>query len=484
MRRTSIVAPLLLIAIGALFLARNMYPELPLLDYLARYWPFLLVVWGVLRLAEVLFWVATDKPIPARGVSGGEWVLVIFLCLLGASVHAARGVTEWWPRNGVMIGGLDMFGESYDYPIGGEKQTSKTPHIVIESFRGNAKITGIDGDTVKVSGTRSIKSLDQNGADAANRDAGFELAGDSNEVIVRNNQDRLNGGRVRISAEMEIMVPKGATIEAHGRLGDFDITDVNGSVTIDSDNAGVRLQNIGGDARIDLRRSDIVRAVNVKGIFDLKGHGQDVDLQNIEGQVTVNGAYSGEIQLHNLSKPVRFNCQGIELSAEKLPGDVKMGLGDLTASNLVGPVHISGRSRDVTVSDFTNSLEIVIDRGDITLRPGLLPLARIDAQTRSGDITLALPAAAKFDLTASTSHGDVTNDFGSPIRTQSAGRGQELRGTVAGGPAVTLHTDRGPVTVQKGSGDEKMVAPRSEADHDADRSTAPASSKPLKKIEQ
>src|SRR5277367_1092677 len=114
MRRSSIVAPLLLIGIGGLFLARNMYPELPLLDYLAKYWPFLLILWGTLRLAEVLLWSVTDKPLPARGVSGGEWVLVIFLCMLGGSVHAVRGVSTWWPRSGITLGGLDMFGESFE----------------------------------------------------------------------------------------------------------------------------------------------------------------------------------------------------------------------------------------------------------------------------------------------------------------------------------------------------------------------------------
>ena len=48
--------------------------------------------------------------------------------------------------------------------------------------------------------------------------------------------------------------PKGATIEAHGRYGDFDVTDVAGNVEITSDNAGVRLQNVGGSARVDRSR--------------------------------------------------------------------------------------------------------------------------------------------------------------------------------------------------------------------------------------
>ena len=71
MRRHSVVAPLVLIGIGALFLARNLMPELPLLDYLAKYWPFLLILWGALRLGEVLFWAASEKPLPIAGVSGG-----------------------------------------------------------------------------------------------------------------------------------------------------------------------------------------------------------------------------------------------------------------------------------------------------------------------------------------------------------------------------------------------------------------------------
>lgn len=478
MRRTSVVAPLLLIAIGALFLARNLYPEIPLLDYLAKYWPFLLIVWGALRLAEVLFWSATDQPIPRSGVSSGEWVLVIFLCIFGASLHAIRGFNTWWPRN-VTIGGLDMFGESYDFPIDGQKQTGKVPHVVIEAFRGNARITGADTDTVKVTGHRSIRSLDEKRAETANQSMPFEISGDANAVTIHNNQDRLSGpDTVRVSAEMEITVPKGASIEAHGRYGDFDITDINGAVEVISDNAGVRLQNIGGDARVDLRRSDVVRAVNVKGLFDLKGRGADVDLQNIEGPVTISGAYSGVIQFRNLSKPLRFTGERTELNIEKLPGQVRMALGDFTASNLVGPIHLSTRSRDIEISEFTNPIEISVDRGDIDLRPGSLALSRIDARTNSGDITLSLPSGAKFDLTASTARGDVTNDYGSPIHAENEGRGAELRGVAAGGPAINAHTEHGAVVVRKASPDDKSASPK------PDVTEIPSPEKPLKKVEQ
>src|SRR5579871_5504098 len=205
MRRTSIVAPLLLIALGALFLARNLYPNLPLVDYLARYWPFILIAWGVLRLTEILYWSAVARPLPARGMSPGEWMVVVFLCIFGLSLHAVNGVQTWWQRDGFALRGLDVFGERFEYPVAAERATTKSPRVVIESFRGDARIVGreagrdagkdagADTDSVKVTGSKSIRSLEQRGADRANELAPLELAGDPNQVVIRTNQDRVAG---------------------------------------------------------------------------------------------------------------------------------------------------------------------------------------------------------------------------------------------------------------------------------------------------
>ena len=99
---------------------------------------------GRLRLGEVLFWGATDKPLPRSGVSGGEWVLVVFLCMFGASLHAVRGFNTWWPRNGLIGRAGHVRRELRVSDLAGRNTVSKTPHIVIESFRGNARITGVD----------------------------------------------------------------------------------------------------------------------------------------------------------------------------------------------------------------------------------------------------------------------------------------------------------------------------------------------------
>jgi hypothetical protein len=71
MRGRSIVGPFVLISIGAIFLLNNIRPELNLFSLFAKYWPFLLIGLGVLRLLEVLAYAAGSKPLPMRGLSRG-----------------------------------------------------------------------------------------------------------------------------------------------------------------------------------------------------------------------------------------------------------------------------------------------------------------------------------------------------------------------------------------------------------------------------
>ena len=455
MRRGSVIGPLILIGLGALFLMRNLFPEIPFGEIISRYWPFVLIAWGGLRLIEILMAAIMNKPIPRNGISGGEWMLVFLICIIGSSVYTARHYASWFPSGNWHRVIRDM-GESYDYPYtAAEKPCAKNCKVLIENFRGNAKITGTTDTAVKANGRATIRAFAQTDADSASKTTPLELIQQGDQVIVRTNQDRVSD-RLSVSSELEITVPAGSSIEAHGRMGDFDIQNVNGTVDIASDNAGVRLEKIGGDVRVDTRRSDIIRAIDVKGKVDLKGRGQDVELQNIDGQVNVGGTYVGQIQLRNLAQPLRYEDPLITVSLEKLPGQIHMGLGEFTGNTLVGPIRLNARSRDVQITDFTQSLDLTLDRGDVELRPGKT-VPKIEVHTRSGDIDVAFPAGAKLDLKASTDRGEAHNDFGAPLTLEESHRGATIIGN-SGGPQVRLETGRGAVTVRK-AGTEDVTFP-------------------------
>ena len=477
MRRGSVIGPLILIGLGLLFLSRNLWPDVPLADLISRYWPFLLIAWGLIRLVEILFWTMTAKPLPRNGVSGGEWALVFVICIVGATMYTAHNASSWFPSRAWRRVAINM-GESYDYTLAPvEKPCAKNCRILIESFRGNAKISGsADATGIKASGTETMRSFQQAEADNANKQTPLELIQQGDQIIVRTNQDKVND-RVQPSADLDITVPAGSSIEAHGRYGDFDVQAVTGSVNIASDNAGVRLENIGGNVLIDTHASDTIRAVDVKGTLELRGRGDDVELRNIGGRVTMNGTYVGEVQFSNLAQPLQWEDPLHLLAFEKLPGQVRVSRGEVTGSNIVGPVRIRSRSSDVQLSDFTQSLDLTLDRGDVDLRPGK-NLPRIEVHDRSGDLDLALVAGAKFDLRASTEHGDVNNEYGDGLHEDNSGHGGAIVGSIGGGPQLRLETGRGSVTVRKAREDEGITVPAA-PDTPAKPATPPKPAKPL-----
>ncbi len=458
MRRGSVIGPLILIGLGVLFLFRNLWPEIPMVELISRYWPFLLIGWGAIRLIEVLFWFMTGKPLPRNGVSGGEWALIFVICIVGATMYTAHNAPSWFPTGRAWRRVVVNMGESYDYtfaPV--EKPCAKNCRVVIESFRGNAKITGTTDMTVKASGQETVRSFQQADADSANKQTPLELIQQDDQIIVRTNQDKVSD-RVQPNAELDISVPAGSSIEAHGRYGDFDVQGINGNVNITSDNAGVRLENIGGNVQIDTQASDTIRAVDVKGSVELKGRGDDVELQNIGGLVTVNGVHVGDIQLSNLAQALRWQDPLGSLDLEKLPGQVRIARGDVSGNNIVGPIRLRGHSADIQLSNFTQALDLTMDRGDIDLKPGK-NVPKMEVHTRSGDIDLALPAGAKFDLRASTDHGEADNEYGDPLHEDTSGRGATIAGNTGAGPELRLETGRGSITVRRASADETTTFP-------------------------
>ncbi len=447
MRPRSMIGPLLLILIGVLFLLHNVRPELVSLETIARYWPVVLIAWGLLRLLEILVWWMTSRPLPSRGLTGGEWTLAIFIILIGSGIAFGYRHAPHLPP--VFIGGkgVELFGDAYDYPVSAQKPIDKVARVVVENQRGNTRIVGGDNQEIVVGGRKTIRAMEKSGADEADRKTPLEIIIQGDQAVVRTNQEAAPGRRV--SMDLEITVPRKINIQASGRYGDFDITNIEGSVEITSDNAGVRLQDIAGNTRVDLRRSDIVRAINMKGNVEVLGRGRDVELENVAGQVEVNGYYSGDLMFRNVAKPVTFRSGQTDMRLEKLPGQLHIDLGDFTASNVVGPLRLSSGTKDVQIEEFTGPVEIKVERGDLRLTPRKTPLAKIEASTDSGDVVLWLPQAAKFELSAETRRGEITNDYGAPLEAKSDIRGGAITGSVGQGPKISVTTGRGSITVNK-----------------------------------
>jgi len=211
----------------------------------------------------------------------------------------------------------------------------------------------------------------------------------------------------------------------------------------------VRLQDAGGGARVEMQRGGLVRALNVKGRLEILGRGEDLELENIEGGVAVNGYYSGDLTCRNLARPLLLQSGTTELRAEQVSGQLRLNLSGLTATGIAGPVRFKARSRDIRLTDIRGEIELELDEGDIFLAPRRSPTGRIRAATRSGDIEVALPAGSRLQLEAVTRRGGIDNLFGAPFEVSEEGGQAWLKGDAGAGPQVTLSTGRGRITLRK-----------------------------------
>jgi DUF4097 and DUF4098 domain-containing protein YvlB len=443
-RPRSITGPLILVLIGVVFLLNNIWRDIPLWRLVGDYWPVLLIVVGVVGLVEVLYHVsrgATPPPRPMAG-AGFFWIfIVVMFAVWGGARHGMR-------IGRIDAGGVSILGTDYTYDVSATGNTQGITRVVLDNLRGNLALKGEDAGDVKVTGRKTIRAFNRADADRAHQQSPIHVERQGDLMVIRAEEPR-STHMLSVTTDLDITVPRGLNIEARGRSGDLTIEDVAGTVDISNGRGDVRLNAIGRDVRVESSRSGLIRASDVKGNLDLEGRGGDLQIENVQGQVTINGEYSGTMEFRGLARPLHFQSARSDFRAEQIPGSVTLDLSEMKLQNVIGPVRFQTRSRDIQATDVTNSLELTVERGDIQVTETKAPLPKMEIRSHNGDITLAVPERAGFELDGRTGQGEIDNEFGSPLIGQTEGRSGTIRGRVGSGPQITLSTERGKLSVRK-----------------------------------
>lgn len=452
MRRASIAGPLILILIGTAFLVKNLWPEIRLFELVMNYWPFVLIGWGVLRLAEIVIAYTRGDNLPVAGISGGEWALVILFTVVSTSIW---GVDRWSREHfgRIRVGGLEVFGETFEYQLDPVSvKAGAKPKLIVENPRGAVRVNAAAGEEIVVSGRKAVKALDRSKADELSSQCKVEprVAG---ETVTLNVLGHEREGST-VTMDLEITAPAGASVEVRGRSGDVEVSEVTGGVRIDRESAGVRLNKVGGKVDIDIRRLEILRASDVAGDVSVRGRGRDIELEDVRGSVSVDGSYSGETHLKRITGVVRFQSSVTEFRMESVPGELDLSLSSLSATNVKGPLVMKAKSKDVQLTDVSESVQLDIGRGDVEIRQTRIPVSKLDIEVESGDIELALPPAAKFSINGETGRGEVANSFDDKLKVESVNRGARLVGSMGTGPELRARTRRGLLNLRKMSAAE------------------------------
>jgi len=313
---------------------------------------------------------------------------------------------------------------------------------------GSLSVKGGDDGDIKVTGRKTIRAFNHGDADRADQQTKVRAERQGDSLLIRA-EDYGAPRLIQITTDLDIAVPRGVSVESRGRTGDLTIDDVDGPVDVSAGRGDVRLNHIARDVKISATRSGDIHVTDTQGNVELEGRGSDIQVENIAGTVTINGEFGGTLEFRGIARPLRFASSRTEFHAEAVPGSVTMDLSNINLSGVTGPVRFRTGVRDIQATDVTGAMDLAVDRGDIQITVNKLPVPKIDAHTRTGDVTLSLPDKAEFEIDASTSQGDASNEFGGGLNQESTGRAATIKGQTGNGPLLTISTDRGTISIKK-----------------------------------
>jgi DUF4097 and DUF4098 domain-containing protein YvlB len=458
-RRHSVVGPLILIVIGALFLLRNFGYTIPLFPHFVKYWPLLLVLIGLVRLAEFFAARSAGRPAPVMG--GGTVFLLVVVIAIGVGVSAVlhgRNDINWGSvRDNVDMDDdfMRLFGNEYTYDGEVTQQISPGGAVRVNCDRGNITVNNWDQPQVKVVYHKRIFASSQGKADSTNQSTVPRVQVQGTTVEVQGNTE--GAGPKGVAADIEVYVPGKADVDLTSRRGDVSVSQRTGDVKVSSQRGDVTLDQVVGNVNVSTKHGSL-HASNLTGNLAVDGRLDDLALDSISGTVFITADIFGDTRLSKLQKGVTIRTSRTDLQFAKLDGDLTMDSGDLQGDGMLGPISLSTKAKDVNLRNLKGDIHISDDHGDINLESiSAAELGNLDLTTHHGDVHLSLPPKANFQYQIVTRHGDISSDFES-VRSQGHTGASTASGTVGkGGVKINVTSDTGDIEISKADG--SIVAP-------------------------
>src|SRR5208282_564232 len=255
----SIAGPVVLILMGILFLLGTMgIMDIHHLGSLfARFWPALLILWGVLKLIE--HEEAKRLGQPARGIGVGGVFLMLFIIMAGLIATQASRVD--WKSLGdhIQLGddqGLDeIFGGSTfnysgelsnDWPAGSNS-------LRINDDRGTITVNVSDDKKLKVAWRKKVRAENQQDADRYNTKTDPAITTADKAILLDANTQ--GAGDKGVTTDLDIYVPANSGLVITSGRGDVTIAGMSGSVEINHHRGEVNINDHTGNISLNLDRS-------------------------------------------------------------------------------------------------------------------------------------------------------------------------------------------------------------------------------------
>jgi DUF4097 and DUF4098 domain-containing protein YvlB len=417
--------------------------------WFAKYWPALLILWGVIKLIE--HEQAKRAGIQGRGIGVGGAFLMVFLIFAGLIATGVSRVDWGSFRDRLQIDDNDLNdifgGSSFDYNDELTQAIPKASTLRVNNERGSVTVNVGDGETIRVSIRKKIHAGRQEDADNYNTKTKPQIT--VADKVVTLNASTQGAGDKGVSTDLDIFVPRDTALSISSRRGDITINGMAANVDIGFHQSGeVDISDLTGNASLNLEQS-AARLTHVKGDVTIQGRAKAVEVQDVDGAVHLNGEFMETVQLVRVSKTVSFHSSRTDMEFARLDGRLDLDSGDLRADSLYGPMRLTTRSKDITLEGLTGDLRLEDSNGSVSV--GLNKPGNIQIDNRKGDVQIAIPPNTPVKLEARTREGEIESDF-EEFKVEAQQRQSSASGSIgANGPRIAINCEKGTVEIRRGS---------------------------------
>ncbi len=448
--RRSFAGPIVLIILGLVFLFGNLHmiSWARLGTLFAHYWPLLLILWGVIKLVE--HQQAQRDGLPTRGIGAGGIILVIFIVVCGLIATQASRFNWSELRDNLNIddGDLDnIFGQTYSYD--NILEHALAPEITalrVNNDHGAVNVNASDDNKVTVTVRKRVGAESRNDADRYNTETmpQFTLAG--NTIVLDARTQAANDHSVE--SDLDISVPRRMQVQITSRRGDVSVNGRQGEVDINTQHGDVSLEDVTGNVRLNLEKGS-AKVAQITGDVHIDGRLNEISVTDITGSLQLDGEFDESVKLARISKNVAFKSSRTDLEFSSIAGELNLDSDDLHAEQLVGPVHLVTRSKEINLEDVSGDLRVQDDNGGIEI--SMRSLGNVQIDNRSGDVHLSVPEKAGFRIDARTRDGEIESDFPG-IKIDNGDHQSSASGTVGNGAShIVINNEHDGIEIRKSS---------------------------------
>jgi len=438
-----------LIALGTVFLLGTM----GVLDWhnlghwFAHYWPVLLIISGVIKLIE--YQQAQRLGTRASGISAGGVFLIIAIIFFGLIATQASHFNWGQLKDQIDINDDDdfsFFGSKYNFDDQLAQAFPAGASLHVNDTRGAVTIIASEDDQIRVVVHKRIGAESQGEADKWNASTKPQLTVSGSVVTL--NANNQGAGDHWVAEDLNVSLPRKAAVVASTRYGDVSITGRDGNLDITNQHGDVNTTDINGKVGLNLDHSS-ARISQVASDVSIEGRANDVSIEDVKGAVHLDGEFMESVKLAKISQPVVFKSSRTNMDFSRLDGDLNLDSGDLQASDVIGPLRLSTRSKDIRLTGISGDVRLQDENGSVELRVN--KMGSMQVENRKGDIQIYLPDKAGFQVDARARNGEVETDF-DQLKIDNSNDQATATGTVGGGgPHLVVNNEHGTIEIRKAS---------------------------------